>query len=441
MGRGPRGIQTVFNPTAAPTRARTRASSKNSTKVKEPEPVLVEGTPYTKPELDRMVETFIEANHITQGDVVALEIDRADALPFAEALMDTSYQNDVRFEIIAGPDDTDTLIEQSTRMTAEDALFVNIQSYSPPDEAAPFHSGYSGQAESNTTAQENNSLRWSTIPWPTQKWAESVYPELPPDQAYRQLGQDLASFCRADGNGTWKEHIDKLHDMADQINEIEPQEIIFKSEGTELRMKPLEGSFFLPVEWETTRGKKILVNLPSQEVFGTPDPDSVEGHFSATKPLLVSRANEDGNPYSAPINGIKGRFENGKMVQIESTENPEENEYLMETFVRNPETGMSAIGEIGLVAPNNPIARTGRIYNNNNVDENATSHFGTGTFYPASLTPEAQAAGIQGNIGIDHKDMIFGSDDMVISMIGKDGVSRDIIKDGDWQDIRGNVTS
>ena len=55
-------------------------------------------------------------------------------------------------------------------------------------------------------------------------------------------------------------------------------------------------------------------NLPTEEVFTTPDPERVDGTVTATKPLFTS---------GTVINGLQVRFEGGRAVAIDADENAE----------------------------------------------------------------------------------------------------------------------
>ena len=41
---------------------------------------------------------------------------------------------------------------------------------------------------------------WCIVPGPTRAWAERVYPELDPDEAYEKLWRAVAHICRLDAD-------------------------------------------------------------------------------------------------------------------------------------------------------------------------------------------------------------------------------------------------
>src|SRR4029078_1691657 len=65
--------------------------------------------------------------------------------------------------------------------------------------------------------------------------------------------------------------------------------------------------------FEPRNGLRHLPNLPTEEVFTTPDPVRTEGHATATKPLVL----KDG----AIVRGLRVRFVEGKAVEVDADEN------------------------------------------------------------------------------------------------------------------------
>src|SRR2546429_420206 len=68
-------------------------------------------------------------------------------------------------------------------------------------------------------------------------------------------------------------------------------------------------------DFSTGEGLRHLPNLPTEEVFTTPDPERTEGHVTSTKPLVL----QDGTI----VRGLRVRFEGGTAVEIDADENVE----------------------------------------------------------------------------------------------------------------------
>ena len=87
----------------------------------------------------------------------------------------------------------------------------------------------------------------------------------------------------------------------------------FEGPGTDLTVGLLPSSQWLSASFATRDGIPHVPNLPSEEVFTTPDPARVDGVVRATKPLQLA---------GATIEGLTVRFEGGRAVEIEPTRAP-----------------------------------------------------------------------------------------------------------------------
>src|SRR5581483_5904076 len=56
--------------------------------------------------------------------------------------------------------------------------------------------------------------------------------------------------------------------------------------GTDLTLGLLPSSTWQMARWETAGGIRHLPNVPTEEVFTTPDPERVDGHVRSTRPLV-----------------------------------------------------------------------------------------------------------------------------------------------------------
>src|SRR5213076_1334189 len=91
--------------------------------------------------------------------------------------------------------------------------------------------------------------------------------------------------------------------------------IELRGPATELTIGMFPTHTWWAADFSTAEGLRHLPNLPTEEVFTTPDPDRTEGHVTSTKPLVL----EDGTI----VRGLRVRFEGGKAVEIDADENGE----------------------------------------------------------------------------------------------------------------------
>ena len=122
-------------------------------------------------------------------------------------------------------------------------------------------------------------------------------------------------------------------------------------------------------DFSTVDGLRHLPNLPTEEVFTTPDPLRTQGHVSATRPLVL----RDGTI----IPGLRVRFEGGIAVQIDADENVE----ALRSQLAIDE-GALRLGELALVDREGRIGPLGTVFFNTLLDENAASHIAFGSGFP-----------------------------------------------------------
>ena len=70
--------------------------------------------------------------------------------------------------------------------------------------------------------------------------------------------------------------------------ELHLDELHFEGPGTDLRIGLLPSSHWIAADFVTVDGIDSRPNLPTEEVFTTPDPERVSGTVTATKPLFTA---------------------------------------------------------------------------------------------------------------------------------------------------------
>jgi len=68
----------------------------------------------------------------------------------------------------------------------------------------------------------DRTTNWTVVPCPTEPWARLVFPDLPPDEAFDRLWEQVAHVCRLDEPdpvAMWNERADALTAAAGRLNE------------------------------------------------------------------------------------------------------------------------------------------------------------------------------------------------------------------------------
>ena len=168
-----------------------------------------------------------------------------------------------------------------------------------------------------------------------------------------------------------------------------------------------------------------IKNIPTEEVFTSPQADTAEGVISATMPLSLN---------GKIVEGIRFKFEKGKMVDIKADKNEE---MLKKHIAANDNA--DRLGEVALVA-GSPIAETGRLFNSTLLDENASCHLAFGNSYSMCIKGADEfkeykdmkkfLKDLKINSSPTHNDFMVGGKNVNISAINeKTGDTIDVIKD------------
>ena len=213
---------------------------------------------------------------------------------------------------------------------------------------------------------------WCIAPCPHPEWAKLVYPELPEDEAYERLWRELEHVLRLDEPDpaqAWEERMSVLNDSATRLAERRFDAFELRGPGTELTVGMLPTHNWWAADFTTVDGLRHFPNLPTEEVFTTPDPLRTQGHVSATRPLVL----RDGTI----IPGLRVRFEGGIAVEIDADENVE----ALRSQLAIDE-GALRLGELALVDREGRIGPLGTVFFNTLLDENAASHIAFGSGFP-----------------------------------------------------------
>jgi aminopeptidase len=265
----------------------------------------------------------------------------------------------------------------------------------------------------------DRTVNWCVAPGPTAKWAELVYPELEPAVALDKLWEKVLHVCRLDvddATSAWRERASALAEMARRLTARRFDAIHIEGPGTDLTVGLLPTSEWIGGGDETADGISHMANLPTEEVFTTPDPERAEGVVRATKPLYTQ---------GVIVEGLTVRFENGHAVQIEADSGAE----ALRALVAQSERG-DRLGELALVDREGRIGLLETVFYDTLLDENAASHLALGTAYEAAVG-EADRDRI--NRSSIHIDFMVGSPDVEVTGVTREGDRIPVLRQSTWQ--------
>lgn len=261
---------------------------------------------------------------------------------------------------------------------------------------------------------------WTAAPCPTEAWAELVHPDKAPAEALAQLWRNVAHVCRLDEDdpvAAWERRMDRLTTVAAKLDELRLDWVRFEGPGTDLTVGLLPSSRWHCARLSTVDGIVHAPNLPTEEIFTTPDPERVEGHVRSTKPLFVS---------GAMIMGMRVRFEHGEAVEIEADQGAE----ALRALSRR-DRGASRLGEVALVDGDSRIGNLDTVFFDTLLDENAASHIALGEGLDFAVGDEADHARV--NRSELHIDFMIGSNEVAVTGLEHGGGEVPLLRGGAWQ--------
>jgi aminopeptidase len=176
-------------------------------------------------------------------------------------------------------------------------------------------------------------------------------------------------------------------------------------------------SLWHAADFTTMDGLRHFPNLPSEEIFTTPDPTRVEGHVTATRPLEL---------YGATIEGIRVEFRDGRAVAIDADRGAD----TLRAAAAKDE-GASQLGELALVDGEGRIGPLGTVFHETLIDENAASHIALGNGYGLGVGDDDERERI--NQSVVHIDFMIGSPELDVDGITRDGETVPVLRGGAWQ--------
>lgn len=268
-------------------------------------------------------------------------------------------------------------------------------------------------------------LTWCVIASPNPKWAAKVMGTDGDNETYEVFNKVVESILRLDTPdpvAAWSEHEASLRRRCALLNDFHLDRLVFKTASTNLEVGLTRNSIFEGGAKDTPDGRWFIPNIPTEEVFTTPDYRRTNGTVHCTRPVRVMETE---------LSGVWFVFKDGKVADFGADSHKD----VLENFL-NTDDGARFLGEVALVDNRSPIYKSGLVFNSILFDENASCHIAVGKGYPTCLrngmslnTDEAlRAEGC--NTSLVHTDFMIGADDLSVTGIDGDGKRIRIIEDG-----------
>jgi aminopeptidase len=261
-----------------------------------------------------------------------------------------------------------------------------------------------------------STMNWTGVAYPNEGWARQVFGE--PD--VERLWQAVATCTRLDEDDpveAWRLHMDRLDSRARALNALELDRLTYRGPGTELEIGLLRRSRFGSALFRTVDGRAYVANMPTEEVFATPDARRAEGVVTSTKPLAVG---------GDVVEGLRVTFEGGRIVDVHAERGAD----VIRSQLQADENA-SRLGEVALVDGTSRVGETGLIFFDTLYDENATCHIAYGAAVAEGHEGVEPDDGI--NVSTVHTDFMIGGPQIDVDGVTLDGRTVPLLRDDVWQ--------
>ena len=321
------------------------------------------------------------------------------------------------------------MLAKIDHLATEHAALIHIVGDPEPELLADLDGARVGKTRSKEFAERylkaanQRLINWTIVAFPNEGWARTVFGE--PD--VERLWDAVTSATRLDEPdpvAAWRAHIDKLVERASLLNERTFDSIRFRGTGTDLSVGLIPSATWCTALEETVDGRRHVVNMPTEEVFTSPDRRRTEGIVRSTKPLALA-----GNI----VRDLELRFEGGRAVEVNASSGAE----LIREQLRQDENA-SLLGEVALVDGDSRVGRSGLVFLNTLFDENASCHiaYGSGILdaIPAGETKsEAELVELGFNNSTIHTDFMIGGPGVEVDGVEAGGTAVPILRGDAWQ--------
>ncbi len=313
------------------------------------------------------------------------------------------------------------LLERAVEVGDERAAVVALTGDAEPELLADLPGERVGKARMLELAHENNRQvneqlnNWTVVGVPNAGWAKQMFGEPDTNRLW-----ELVEFCvrldEDDPVAAWRDHVGRIGSRARALDALKVDRLRFTGPGTDLTIGLLPESRWQGCESVTAAGITYVANMPTEEVFTTPDYRRTEGVVRSTRPLAL---------YGQIVKGLEVRFEGGRIVEVRAGEGEDVIRGQLETDDRAP-----FLGEVALVDGSSRIGKTGVTFFDTLFDENATCHVAYGSAYAEAV----EGGVIDGvNVSTVHTDFMIGGPEVSVDAVLRDGTEVPLLRGDVWQ--------
>ncbi len=267
-------------------------------------------------------------------------------------------------------------------------------------------------------------VAWNIIAAPNPGWARQIFGEPDVDRLW-DVVRVAMRLDAEDPVAAWRAQAETLERRADALNRLGADAIRFCGEGTDVTLGLVPGCVWGSARERTHGGVEFVPNLPTEEVFTSPDRRRADGVVRMTRPLVLPRA-------QVLVEGLRLRLSGGRIVEASADRGGEAVRAELDA-----DDGARSLGEVALVDSSSRIREAGVVFHDTLYDENAGSHIAWGQSLPsaigAGVTDDPDGRFELGfNRSTVHTDAVIGGPGVDTDLLLPGGESVAVIRDDTW---------
>jgi aminopeptidase len=214
----------------------------------------------------------------------------------------------------------------------------------------------------------------------------------------------------------WRAHIARLESRAAKLSELRFDALHYRGPGTDLTVGLLDSARWMSALFQTASGIEYIPNMPTEEIFTTPDSRRAEGTVRSSQPLAL---------LGDIVEGLQLTVQDGKIVDVQADKGAE----VVRGQLASDERA-AYLGELALVDGTSRVGKTGITFFDTLFDENAACHIAYGFGISEAFDGEPDE---RMNISTVHTDFMVGGPELEVDGLTKDGHATPILREDTWQ--------
>lgn len=332
-----------------------------------------------------------------------------------------------RATIELGPEDalTETMpwdLTMLRTLVAKQGAFIQVSGDPEPTLLADLDGKKVGKAHPTELVTEymrvigDELICWAIVPAPNPGWAREVFGK-PDVDALWQAVEKAVRLDDPDPVAAWQRHVARLRLIANELTARRFDCLRYRGPGTDFTVGLLPTSRWKGAEEQSAFGVEFVPNIPTEEVFTSPDPRRAEGKLRSTRPLQLG---------GTMIRDLQVEFRDGHIVEVNASSGAD--------VVRGQlaiDANASRLGEVSLVDGSSAVGQLDLIFCNTLFDENATCHVAYGSGFTFCVEDEADRAAV--NDSAVHTDFMVGGPEVEIDGQERGGAWVPILRNNQFQ--------